>query len=130
MQDYVYAYYPINNTTWLLVFKLLGVGEGKLGVGRGAGVCNIWKQSIKARVVNSYHDKLHQDKTMLQLLFANITKTCLYNFDPHTPHFYIVELGFTGVYISFSNYAKNIDCGYLLELPRRGGSNEYSQFML
>ena len=26
-----------------------------------------------------------------------ITKTCLYNFDPLKPHFYIVKLGFTGV---------------------------------
>ena len=25
--------------------------------------------------------------------------------------------------------AQNIDCGYLLELPRQGGSNEYPQFM-
>ena len=27
----------------------------------------------------------------------------------------------------FQISAKNIDCGYLLEPPRRGGSNEYSQ---
>ena len=26
--------------------------------------------------------------------------------------------------------AQNIDCGYSLEPPRRGGSNEYPQFML
>ena len=26
-----------------------------------------------------------------------ITKTCLYNFDPFKPHFYIVKLGFAGV---------------------------------
>ena len=31
----------------------------------------------------------------------DITKTCLYNFDPLKPHFYIVKLGFTGVYINF-----------------------------
>ena len=31
----------------------------------------------------------------------NITKTCLYNSDPLKPHFYIVKLGFTGVYIIF-----------------------------
>ena len=30
-----------------------------------------------------------------------ITKTCLYDFDPLKPHFYIVKLGFTGVYIIF-----------------------------
>ena len=28
-------------------------------------------------------------------------KTYLYNFDPLKPHFYIVKLGFTGVYIIF-----------------------------
>ena len=30
-----------------------------------------------------------------------ITKTCLYNFVPLKPHFYIVKFGFTGVYIIF-----------------------------
>ena len=33
--------------------------------------------------------------------FGYITKTCLYNFDPLKPRFYIVKLGFTGVYIIF-----------------------------
>ena len=58
-----------------------------------------------------------------------ITKTCLYIFDPIKPHFYIVKLGFTGVYIIFLIFAQNIDCGYSLEPPRRGGSNEYPQSM-
>ena len=31
----------------------------------------------------------------------HITKTYLYNFDPLKPHFNIVKLGFTGVYIIF-----------------------------
>ena len=46
---------------------------------------------------------------------------------PLKPHFYIVKLGFTGVYIIFLISVKNIDCGYSLEPPRRGGSNEYTQ---
>ena len=60
-----------------------------------------------------------------------ITKTCQYKFDPPPlkPHFYIVKLGFTGVYIIFLISARNIDCGYSLEPPRRGGSNEYPQSM-
>ena len=58
-----------------------------------------------------------------------ITKTCLTNFDPLKPHFYIVKLGFTGVYIIFLISAQNIDCGYSLEPPQRGGSNEYLQSM-
>ena len=32
---------------------------------------------------------------------SNITKTYPYNFDPLKSHFYIVKLGFTGVYIIF-----------------------------
>ena len=48
---------------------------------------------------------------------------------PLNPIFYIVKLGFTGVYIIFLISTKNIDYGYALEPPRRGGSNEYSQSM-
>ena len=63
------------------------------------------------------------------LLCLTITKTYLYNFDPLRPHFYIVNLGFTAVYIIFCISAQNIDCGYSLEPPRQGGSNEYPQPM-
>ena len=62
-------------------------------------------------------------------LIVSITKTYLYNFDPLKPHFYIVKLGFTGVYIIFLISAQNIDCGYSLEPPHRGSSNEYPQSM-
>ena len=58
-----------------------------------------------------------------------ITKTRLYNFEPLKPHFYKVKLGFTGVYIIFLILLKSIDCGYSLEPPRRGDSNEYPQSM-
>ena len=63
------------------------------------------------------------------VLSGAITKTCLYNVDPLKPHFYIVKLGFTGVYIIFLSFVENIDCGYSLEPPCRGGSNEYPQSM-
>ena len=46
------------------------------------------------------------------------SKTRLYNFDHLNPHFYIVKLGFTGVYIIFLSFAENINCWYLLEPPR------------
>ena len=58
-------------------------------------------------------------------LIYDIAKTCLDNFDPLEPHFYTVKLGFTRVYIIFLSSAKNRDCGYSFEPPRRGGSNEY-----
>ena len=62
-------------------------------------------------------------------IFFTITKTRLYNVDPLKPLFYIVKLGFTGVYIIFLISAQNRDCGYSLEPPRRCGSNEYPQSM-
>ena len=66
---------------------------------------------------------------MLQFDANFITITCLYNFDPLKTHFYIVKLGFTGVYIIFLIFAKSIDCGCSLEPPRRGGCNENPQSM-
>ena len=61
--------------------------------------------------------------------FSNITKTCLYNFDPLKPRLCIVKLGFTGVYIIFLISAQTHRLWYSLEPPRRGGSNEYPQSM-
>ena len=50
-----------------------------------------------------------------------ITKTRLYYFDPIKPHFYIVKLGFTGVYIIFLIFAQNHRLWVLVRtaLPRR-----------
>ena len=60
---------------------------------------------------------------------AHITKTSLYNFDPLKPHFYIVKLGFIGVYfISLISVQKH-RLWVLVRKPRRGGSNEYPQSM-
>ena len=53
-------------------------------------------------------------------------KTCPYNVYPLKPHFYIEKLGYAGVYLFL---LQNIDCGYSLEPPRRGGSNVYPQSM-
>ena len=65
----------------------------------------------------------HADVNIHGNIIGSVTKNCLYNFDPLKPHFFIVKLGFTGVFIIFSYSAKNIDCGLSLEPPRRGGSN-------
>ena len=63
------------------------------------------------------------------LTFFSITKTCLYIFYSLKPLFYIVKLGFTGVYVIFLISAQKHKFGYSLEPPRRGGSNEYPQSM-
>ena len=48
----------------------------------------------------------------------DITKTSPCNEHPLTPHFYIVKLGFTGVYFYSLFLLQNIDCGYSLEPPQ------------
>ena len=58
------------------------------------------------------------DQITVLTLRIHITKTCLYNFGPLKPHFYISKLGFTGVNIIFLISAQNIHCGYSLEPPR------------
>ena len=65
----------------------------------------------------------------MESICRDASRKHIYNFDPLKPQFYIVKLGFTGVYIIFLISAQNIDCGYSLEPPRQGGSNEYPQFM-
>ena len=51
-------------------------------------------------------------------LFTHIRKTCPCNAYPLKPHFYIVKLGFAGVYLFFLFLLQNIDCGYSLSSPR------------
>ena len=62
-------------------------------------------------------------------LFAHITKTYLYNFDPLKPHFYVVNRVYRGKHYFYIYLLTSIDYGYSLEPPRRGGSNEYPQSM-
>ena len=53
---------------------------------------------------------LGRNKTTINT-WQNASLKHAYNFDPLKPHFYIVKLGFTGVYIMFLISAQNIDCG-------------------
>ena len=46
---------------------------------------------------------------------------------PHNTPLLLYKSGFAGVYLFFLFLLQNIDCGYSLEPPRRGGSNEYPQ---
>ena len=78
---------------------------------------------ITSFMIYSYTHKTRLNRAV------DIKKTYLYNFDPLEPHFYLVKLGFTGVYVISLISAQNMDCGYSLEPPHRGGSNEYPQSM-
>ena len=79
-------------------------------------IFEIVDNSLPISIEHTGH-KLSMIETLLHLPRACITKTCLYKFDPLKPHFCIVKLWFTGVYIIF------------LISARRGGSNEYPQSM-
>ena len=51
---------------------------------------------------NEYPNMLScRNKKNVNTFWLYIMKTRLYNFDPLQPHFYMVKLGFTGVYIIF-----------------------------
>ena len=59
----------------------------------------------------------------------HIRKTRPCNVYPLIPPIHIIRLGFTGIYLFFLFLIQNIDCGYSLETPQRGGSNVYLQLM-
>ena len=78
--------------------------------------------------------------TKLKVYISVVLPTLLYVCETSRKHAYIIltplnptfkkfKLGFTGVYIIFLISAQNIDCGYSLEPPRQGGSNEHPQSM-
>ena len=57
----------------------------------------------------------------------DITKTRLFKYTEHFNHQKMKKSGKNSDITHTSG--QNIDCGYSLELPRRGGSNEYPQSM-
>ena len=80
-------------------------------------VWELWKvQSLKIDFVVPWH-----------LCMVYIMKTSPCNVYPREPHFYIAKLGYAGVHLFFLFLLQNIDCGYSLEPPHRGGSNVYPQ---
>ena len=87
--------------------------------------CVLWKwpcASLKLEYINH----LYEHFGVWQTTSRKHTYMIL---TPFIPHFYIVKLGFTGYTLFFLFLLKIIDCGYSLEPPRRGGSNEYPQSM-
>ena len=65
----------------------------------------------------------------MMVLGAEHQETCPCNVYPLEPNFYIAKLGYAGVYLFFLFLLQNINYGYSLEPPRRGGSNVYPQSM-
>ena len=80
-------------------------------------VCNKFQNPRWSIIWEIYETNLLCNTFELEMEKENndITKTCLYNFDPLKPYFCIVKLGFTAVYIIFLISAQNIYCEYSLE---------------
>ena len=99
-------------------------------------IFQVTKISVSARYLNGVEIMVRTPVPQLPLctklhlrnrITYFITKTRLYNSNPFEPHFYIVKLGFTGYTLFFLFLVENINCGYSLEPPHRGGSNEHPQ---
>ena len=100
----------IDDFFFFFFFFLGGGGGGGGGWGRGGGgsggsllLAFNWmrrKTANETKDFNHIRPKIYQ-RSVKHVSRPNITKTCLYNFDPLKPHFYIVKLGFTGVYVTF-----------------------------
>ena len=59
----------------------------------------VWSESSLIACAFNSLQIIQRDKW--ELLPYCITKTCLYNFEPLKPHFYVIKLGFRVVYIIF-----------------------------
>ena len=76
------------------------------------------RKTFKMVAYGSRNPGQNRSRVFCTSQLLHITKTCLYNFDPLKPHFYVVTLGFTGVCIIFLNSAQKHRSWV------RGGSNE------
>ena len=103
-----------------------------------SGLVNFINDHINPGEVNDNFSELFMQHTVQTRLsvsatlmpgLVHIRKTRPCNVYPPEPHFYIVKVGYAGVYLFFLFLLQNIDCGYSLEPPRRGGSNVYLQSM-
>ena len=81
--------------------------------------------SLENAQADLYLRLAHISEGTFSHIVADITKTYLYKSDPLKPHFYIVKLGFTGVYIIFLISAQK----HRLCVLVRTASNEYPQPM-
>ena len=75
-------------------------------------------KNIAGEVNNIYQCPNYNLSTLRKHAYSNIWKI-----SPKTENFQIK------ISYIFHISAQNIDCGYSLEPPRRGGSNEYPQYM-
>ena len=71
--------------------------------------------------------KKKEKEKRVQIFSPDIRITFPCNIYPLIPHLYLLKFGYAEVNLFFLFLFQNIDCGYSLEPPQRGGSNVYPQ---
>ena len=118
------------DTVFRFIFIMLGSNVGKHTFGYmrpekiqiRLRIRAVWSESLLGAFLDSRGCEV---SLCWQRRLTSVTETRLYSFDPLKPHFYTVIWGLQGYTSIFLFLLRNIDCGYSLELPHWGGSNEY-----
>ena len=84
-----------NKQMWSLFLHFSSPEQMQYGVNVGKSF------SQNVLMTNGWKSQCINENFSVRIKTQSIMKTCVYNFDPHKPHFYIVKLWFTGVYIIF-----------------------------
>ena len=132
MLFYAYRRHPLWTSKWVWGanikshenISLLNLHISKFSL--YTGNCIGLERNVSILILQCDYDSVFYSFTLLDQF---IGKICPCNEYPLKPHFYIVKLGHAGVYLFFLFLLQNINCGYSLELPCRGGSKEYPQSM-
>ena len=83
-------------------------------------ICPIDNIEMPKKVSDGIANSADQGSSLIRKImicvgaYASGKQVRVTNVHPLTPHFVIVKLGFTGVYIFFLFLLQNIDCGYSL----------------
>ena len=74
--------------------------------------CHCWGYTVCLCPIKRMQGQYEKRGKEIGKLNHTIRKTCPCNEYPLKPHFYIVKLGFVGVYLFLLFLVQNIDCGY------------------
>ena len=98
----------INNITWYKTNLVTGLFTWNIILNYGWYPSDKFKAKCKHKISKEVNFCIFQFCAYVHCSQGSllITKTRLYNFNPLKPHFYIVKLGFTWVYIIFSYFVK------------------------
>ena len=104
---------------------------------------HVFVMDCKQYFLSSLFKTIHNERKTMITVSVLTTQTDLYSQESRLYNYENLPMQYTRIFLSpvkienfmrkisifFHLFAQNIDCGYTLEPPRRGGSNEYPQSM-